>query len=115
MKTENESQSIELNNGKIEFKLHVRALEPINGEEDSVDLDFNGIQLNEVKEWVVDRELHPIENALRSNGSNLNQVFDTEFFERDGVYFTERINPENEKSPGPRCKTSHIEVVNNNP
>lgn len=111
LKTENESQSIELNEGKVEFKVHVRALETINGEEESVNLNFNGIRLDEIKEWVVDRELHPIENGVRSGESTLNQVFDTEFFDRDGIFFTERVNPENSKSPGPRCKTSYIEVI----
>lgn len=111
LKTENESQSIELNEGKIEFKVHVRALEAINGEDESVNLNFNGIRLDQIKEWIVDRELHPIENDMRSGESTLNQVFDTEFFDRDGIFFTERVNPENSRSPGPRCKTSYLEVI----
>ena len=116
IKDKMENQQVVFSDGEINFRLHLRALESTHGETLFCTLPLNEIPVNELNFMEIDRKLHPLSSTNGENHPFTGQVFDSEFFDRDGVFVQPRINPEDNsveaRAPGLRCRTARLKLVN---
>ena len=103
----NEDGALILENNTLKFVIYVKALSSVYGESNSVLIPVNNIAIAKIRKIKIFRELEP----MNANQAFLNEVFDSEFYDRDG---NDNISTDlfDNKSPGKRCKTSELLVIN---